>query len=79
MSDNFLVVMTRTDSDGVVAYLDSAGVEVAYKMPWSGTVADVRPSPPFLPMSPCPYCGAENDRKHNPMNHIDYFLGEKIT
>ncbi len=85
MSDKFLVVTKRLDPDGVMAYLDKDGVEVAYRMPWCGTVADVRKVQdkrgcnPFAAMSPCPYCDVENDRKHDPMKHIDYFLGEKIT
>lgn len=73
--DNFVRVTMHVEEDGVVAYKDCHGVTLAYKFPKTGTVADIRPNPPFLAMSPCPDCGVENDRGHNPLQHTDPFIG----
>ena len=35
----------------------------------SGKVRDLRKNPPFLAMSPCPYCDAKDDRGHDPLKH----------
>lgn len=74
-NDTTIHCTLRADDDGVVAYVDPNGVDLALKMPWCGTVADIRPAPPFYAMSPCPYCGAHNDRGHDPMRHTDPMLG----
>ena len=74
--ERFVRVTMHVENDGVIAYLDAAGVVLAYKLPQTGAVADIRPNPPLLAMSPCPYCGAENDRGHNLLHHADPFLGQ---
>lgn len=63
----------------VLAYRDERGNVVALVLPNTGTVADLRIHPPFLSMSPCPYCGALDDKGHAAIKHIDPFLGERIT
>jgi hypothetical protein len=40
-------------------------------------IVDLRDNPLFLPMSPCPWCSAINDRNHDPLRHIDLSLGTK--
>ena len=62
----------------VLAYSDERGHVVALVLPKTGTVADVREHPPFLSMSPCPYCGAVDDKGHIAIKHIDPFLGTHI-
>lgn len=39
---------------------------------------DVRPSPPFWTILPCPYCGVQQDRDHDPLLHVDKRLGTLI-
>lgn len=74
----FTKCTTRNDPDGVTTFLDANGNEVALVLPFTGRVVDMRENPPYLSMSPCPYCGCENDRGHNPLKHTDPFLGISI-
>jgi hypothetical protein len=53
------------------------GEAVALKLK-GGTVADLRQHPPFLSMSPCPYCSCENNKGHDVLRHIDPFSGTPI-
>jgi hypothetical protein len=36
---------------------------------------DIRQSPPYLQCIPCPQCGTDEDRKHDPLKHIYVELG----
>lgn len=68
-------------SDSITTYLDQAGKPVAL-VTSNGLVCDLRmpdykPSPPYLAMVPCLYCGVTNNRGHDPLKHIDPFLGTK--
>jgi hypothetical protein len=40
-----------------------------------GDKIDLRSKPPFLSIIPCPYCGTENDRKHDPLQHVNPKFG----
>lgn len=40
-----------------------------------GDKIDLRSRPPFLSIIPCPYCGTENDRKHEPTKHTNSKFG----
>lgn len=47
-----------------------------------GTKIDMRKSPPYLSMDPCPYCGATSPRVsvvsgHDPLKHVDVIFGKK--
>lgn len=49
-----------------------------------GKLLDMRTKPPFLSMSPCPYCGAEGPqvagiKGHDPLKHIQRaeWVGDK--
>lgn len=64
-----------TEDDGVITCY-AGEIPVALKLPRSGRVVDLRTRPDFLPMSPCPYCGAVNDKGHIPHKHVDPSLGE---
>ncbi len=33
-------------------------------------VVDLRIDPPYYQILPCPYCGVEEDKDHNPLKHI---------
>lgn len=44
----------------------------------SGEKVDMRAKPVFHSIIPCPYCGTENDRKHDPTKHINPKLGISI-
>lgn len=83
MPDGSVVYYTRVDVmqaiTSSVKIFDAVDVAVALKLPKTGTVVDLRHAPPFLTMSPCPYCGTLNDRGHNPMKHIDHTLGEVVA
>lgn len=76
--EDFVRVTMHTESDGVVAYIDAKGTVLAYKLPKTGTVADLRVDPKFLAISPCPYCGAVNNRGHILSQHTDPFLGTPL-
>lgn len=69
-------------NDRITTYLDRAGKPVAL-VTSNGVVCDLRmpdyASPPYLAMSPCPDCGALNNKKHNPLKHVDPFLGTKTN
>lgn len=41
---------------------------IALKLP-SGIVLDLREQPLYLVMTPCPACGAVNDKDHTPLYH----------
>jgi hypothetical protein len=72
---DFITVVKSIDvEDGVESYTDSSGALVALKLE-SGRVVDLRVDAPFLAMSPCPYCGAEANRNHDNILHIDLSLG----
>lgn len=43
-----------------------------------GKKEDMRKHPPFLAMSPCPYCGAVNS-SHDPLKHVDPTLGTPVN
>jgi hypothetical protein len=77
MKKNTLTVVPRLDDDGVTTFL-ADGKEVAFKMPWAGTVADCRLQPPFVNMIPCPFCGTNNNAEHVAEKHVDHFLGESF-
>lgn len=63
-------------SDRITTYLNEKGKPIILRMPHYGIVCDLRtPEDGFLPMSPCPYCGAENNKGHNDWKHVDSFLG----
>jgi hypothetical protein len=64
-----------------IAYTDAKGHLIARKLTWIkdySAVFDLRGRPPYLAISPCPYCGTENDRGHNPLLHVDTRLGVKV-
>ncbi len=58
-------------------YTKDTGVHV-FTVLADGTKRDERPNPPFLAMSPCPYCGAVQDRGHFPMGHVNPAFGTRI-
>lgn len=74
--ETFIHVTARMEEDGITVF-SHKGVDVAWRLP-KGGVVDLRTSTPFLPMSPCPYCGAENDKGHNPTPHIHAYLGTSV-
>jgi hypothetical protein len=41
----------------------------------SAPVEDLRAGAPFYQLLPCPYCGVEEDRGHDPLKHVDPRLG----
>jgi hypothetical protein len=41
----------------------------------NGEKNDLRTKPPFHQIIPCPYCGTDNDRKHDSIKHVDPKLG----
>ena len=82
--------------DGQPTYLECQVKESAESKSWvyegkvvfavnaNGTLHDLRHSPPFLPMSPCPYCGATGSKvtfvgHHDPLKHIQRaeWVGDK--
>jgi hypothetical protein len=75
--ETFVRVTTRTEEDGITVFTDPNGFDVAWKLPRGGVV-DLRTEPPYLSMSPCPYCGAVNDVGHFPAGHVHPYLGEKV-
>lgn len=42
----------------------------------NGVVKDLRTEPPFYQILPCPYCGVEEDRNHDPLKHVHSELGK---
>ncbi len=44
-----------------------------------GDKIDLRSKPPFYSIIPCPFCGTENDRKHDAIKHINPKLGTPET
>lgn len=49
-----------------------------------GKKEDLRKHPPYLPMSPCPYCGASgpqvaNVSAHDPLKHVHPELGTSVN
>lgn len=69
--------------NGSVAYYDEGRRQVAVVFRGDETfdyskVIDLRSKPPFLPMSPCPYCGAVEDRGHDALMHVDKRLGVAV-
>lgn len=44
---------------------------VAFNVFANGEKMDLRSKPPFYPLTPCPYCGTRNDRKHATLQHIN--------
>lgn len=77
LSKDYIEAEMRYDpaGGGVVEYIDPATQEVIAIVLKGGTVADLRQHPPFLATSPCPFCGAINNRGHNNSKHVDPFLG----
>jgi hypothetical protein len=43
-----------------------------------GRKEDLRKAPPYLAMSPCPYCGVTGPRAHDPLKHVDPTLGTPV-
>lgn len=72
---SFIEVFSR-QGDGCIGIYDAQGTNIAIKLR-GGTVCDLREAPPYLAMSPCPYCCVTGDRDHDPVKHIDPFLGRK--
>jgi hypothetical protein len=68
----FLAVVATT-FEGATDYHDADGTLVAERDA-AGAVTDWR-EPPFLAMSPCPYCDATEDRGHVALRHVDPRLG----
>lgn len=66
------------EDDGVIVSYTAVGEAIALRLPRSGRVVDLRVKAPFLVMVPCPYCGVLNDKGHDPLRHVDPFLGEWI-
>lgn len=71
--------------NGSIACIDTNNRQVAvvFRHPMekkfeNSDVIDLRPNPPFLPMSPCPYCNALHDRGHDPLSHVDHRFGVKV-
>lgn len=69
--------------NGSVAYFDANNRQVAvvFRRPMEkkfcySDVIDLRFNPPFLSMSPCPFCGTHNDRGHEPLMHVDVRFGK---
>ena len=71
------IAYEEREDDGVVVSYTETGEAVALRLP-SGRAVDLRVTPPFLVMNPCPYCGAMNDKGHDPLKHVDPSLGEKV-
>ena len=65
---------TEVYFDGVRYWREAAGQTVASR-DGSGFVTDHRPRPPYFQILPCPYCGVEEDRGHEPRLHVDRRLG----
>lgn len=75
-ADYITVTMHVEDKeDRVVSFRNFDGEELAIKMK-GGTVCDLREKPPFLPMSPCPYCLTLHDKGHIAGFHINPSLGQ---
>lgn len=53
--------------DGTITFVDSNNKAVALVLP-HGTVCDLSEGPPFLPMSPCPWCHCIVKDKNQPWN-----------
>ena len=45
----------------------------------NGMPTDMRRNPPFYQILPCPFCGVETDRNHNPLMHVDDRLGTPVA
>lgn len=60
---------TWVDRDGRLAAVERPGERAE----------DVRPSPPFTQILPCPYCGVTADRDHDPLAHVDRRFGRSIA
>ena len=60
--------------DGVRYWRDANGQTLASR-DGTGFVTDHRQRPPFFQILPCPYCGVESDRGHEPLLHVDRRLG----
>ena len=71
-----------TDAEGMMTF-SAKGKKVALRMP-SGRVVDLRLDPPFVSISPCPWCvgihGLDSSGKeHDALSHIDPDLGTDIA
>lgn len=73
MSDKFIRVTSHIEGSSKV-FTDASDRIVAMVLQ-GGTVVDLRETAPYLPMSPCPYCRAVEDRNHIATQHIDPTLG----
>jgi hypothetical protein len=77
-TENFGLIMRPLSwfSDRIETWCDENNKVVALKV--GNSVCDLRtPNEGFLITSPCLYCGAENDRGHDLIKHVDKFLGRK--
>jgi len=79
-----------TDADGTKQFLPLAIEEETkamlvkdnkpvFSISPSGDKNDLRTKPPFISILPCPYCGTDNDRKHDPLAHVDNKFGSTKT
>ena len=60
------------------SWIISDGIVVFNVFPRNDVKIDMRQRAPFHSIIPCPWCGTENDRKHNLDNHIDKRFGIPI-
>jgi len=74
---SFIECATVTADDGTRRWIHDG--QVVFVVDPHGTKTDLRTGPPFLPMSPCPYCGVENDRNHDALQHVDPRFGVPVA
>ena len=61
-------LMTWTSNDGAIVATRRDGERPI----------DIRPSPPYYEIQPCPYCDADGSA-HDPVKHVDPSLGAKVA
>lgn len=52
--------------------------QIVFVITKNGAGHEKRMVPPFLALSPCPYCGAVEDKNHNALLHVDTRFGVKV-
>jgi len=52
---------------------------VAFNAFPNGDKVDMRATPPFAQILPCPYCDSQHENKHEPLKHVDSKRGFTIA